>query len=210
MSGDVIPRAPGWLAALRELLDSSLSIGAVAPKLLREDDSIAHAGALYVRGPVRWRRTLPLAGLARTIAPASSPRRVQAISDACFMIRTELFQSIGGFTEVYFADGDEAGDLSLWLDEATREIWYQPDGELYLLDRAPRRKPSPVGRRFNERLFDRRWRGLLDYQATLDPAPTLASGVPEAPEIRVSSRSSARRKSGQRGRTQDTTPATDS
>jgi hypothetical protein len=193
MGGDVFPSGQGWIANMRKLVEGSPSVGAVGPKLLYEDNSIANAGIDYVRRSTGgWRRALPFAGLARTIPGANSPRRVQAISDACLLIDRELFDRSGRFSELYLDGGDEGGDLSLRLaDDA--EVWYAPEAELHLLDEEPPGKHSRGEARFNDWLFDRRCGNRLGAPATEAgaerPAPRAArpaipvfgSGRPGAP-----------------------------
>jgi hypothetical protein len=187
MSGDVFPAAPGWIGAMRELYRSSPAIAAVGPKLLYEDDSIAHAGVDYVWRRVwrQWERTLPFAGLARTLPAIATPRQVKAVSDACMMIEREQFWACGGFSELYLGGGDESGELCMMLAAAGLESWYAPDAELYLLDRPDRpAKPSPAGTRFNAWLFNRRWGRSLEAgsprQSSQAPAP-ISTRIPTIP-----------------------------
>jgi hypothetical protein len=170
MSGDVLPAGPGWLKALKAFYESSPDIGVVGPKLLREDDSIASAGVEFVlrRASSRWQRNLPLAGLARGLAAANSPRRVQGLLDSCLLVGAADFRASGGFTELYLGENDEGTDLCLRLATAGQETWYCPEAELYLLDRPDSpSKPSPVRDRFNEWLFAKR----CAEQLTSTPQP---------------------------------------
>jgi GT2 family glycosyltransferase len=173
LSGDVLPRAPGWMEAMRAFYDSSPAIAAVGPKLLHEDDSIAHAGAEYVRRgvPARWLRTLELAGMPRTLHAASFPRPVAAVPDSCLMVAAERFGACDGFSELYLGPGDEAGDLCMRLAEAPGEIWYFPGAELYNLDR-PDSPPnhSPAAVRFNDWLFSKRWGPRLAWTVADEPS----------------------------------------
>lgn len=157
MTSDVLPAAPGWLEPLRASLVGSNARAAVGPKLLYEDDSIAHAGADYrptVTGHLR--RTLPFAGLARGIEVANRPRTVAALSGSCLMVRREVFLASGGFADLYLAGGDEGGDLSLRLASAG-ELAYVPGSELYLLAESPPDcAPTEPEAAFNHWLFERR------------------------------------------------------
>jgi len=183
MGGEVFPSAPGWIAKLRELLEGSASVGAVGPRLLFEDDSIAHAGVAYVRRSTgRWRRSLPFAGLARTMPGAGSPRRVQAVSAACMMVSRELFDRCGHFSELYLDGGDEGGDLCLRLADAA-EVWYVPDAELHLLDEDPPRETSRGEARFNEWLFDHRCGDRLAATAPDEPNTPMPARMPRLSAI---------------------------
>jgi hypothetical protein len=179
MSGDVLPAGPGWLGTLMKALASSAQIGAAAPKLLREDDSIAHAGVAYTRRPAdgRWRRTLPLAGFARSVDAATRSRPIQAGSDACLVIDAERFGKLDGFSELYLGESDEAGDLCLRLAASGLQTWYVPEAELYLLDRPEvERKPSPLRDPFNGWLLGERCGAVLDGDD-----PEVPASIPDEP-----------------------------
>jgi Sulfotransferase family len=184
MGGEVFPSVPGWIAKMREVLEGSPGVGAVGPKLLYEDDSIAHAGIAYVRRSTgRWRRSLPFAGLSRRTPEANSRRQVQAVSDACMMVDRQLFHRCGGFSELYLQTGDEAGDLCLRLAD-TAEVWYVPDAELHLIDEDPPVKLSRGGDSFNEWLFDHRCGTRLDASAPYDAGdapPLVTERLPPIP-----------------------------
>jgi hypothetical protein len=157
MSGDVLPDGPGWIGPMRAALDSSDRIAAVGPKLLREDDSIAHAGGVYERGhgASNWRLTVPLAGFARSVPEAAQARRVQLLSSACMMVTADAFAGAGGFPELYLDDAEEAADLCLALAARGAACWYAPGAELYQLDGAG--KVAAQAERFNAWLLDHRW-----------------------------------------------------
>jgi O-antigen biosynthesis protein len=172
LSGDVLPDAPGWLGALRAVLDAEPEIAAVAPKLLHEDGSIAHAGTEYLPGggTTRWQRAWPFAGLARDVPAANCSRPVLAASDVCLMTTARLFTGCGGFSELYLG-GDEGIDLSLRLAERGGRTWYVPAAELYNLDRPTSdRPPAAVGLRFNDWLLDWRWGTQLTEAAAQEQA----------------------------------------
>lgn len=163
LGGDVLPDAPGWLAALRARLDGLAEVGVVCPKLLNEDDSIASAGEIYLpgRGSTRWVRTPLLAGMARSVPGAARAAAVQSAPDACMVLAAETFTGAQGFCELYLGGRDEAADLCLRLARGGLETWYEPV-ELYNLDRpyVPR-TASPAGARFDDWLFERRWGAAL-------------------------------------------------
>jgi sulfotransferase family protein len=194
LSGDVLPAAPGWLSALTGVLAGSAEIGAVAPKLLREDGSIAHAGVEYVRrqSDTRWHRTLPLAGYARSVDGACHRRRIQAGSEACLVLESAWFDELDGFSELYLGEGDEAGDLCLRLADHGLQTWFEPDAELYLLDRPDaNRKASPLRDPFNGWLLGHRCGAVLDGHGSDDaaaPPPPPGRRAPTAGSLSDSAR----------------------
>jgi hypothetical protein len=170
MSGDLLPDAPGWIAPMRAALTASERIAAVGPKLLREDDSIAHAGGVYERGhgASHWRLVVPLAGFARSLPEAAQARQVQLLSSACMMVTADAFAEAGGFPELYLNQADEAADLCLALAAGGAECWYAPEAELYHLDSAE--TVATRGERFDAWLLDHRWAERLAHTAASSSA----------------------------------------
>jgi Sulfotransferase family len=185
MGGDVFPVEPGWLGRMCELVDSRPEIGALAPRLLHADGSIAHAGTAYVAGRdgQRWERTLPLKGLAPTIPAAQGPRRVQALTAECLLVRADSFRAVDGFSELYFDGADEAADLCFKLAEDRLESW-QADVSLYWLERGSSWpvKSSDTAVHFNDWLFDRQWRTRL-AEGSVDAATAAVEERPTLPQV---------------------------
>jgi hypothetical protein len=168
LSGDTIPTAPGWLNAMRTFHDANPSAGAVGPMLLHADGSIVDAGSTYLpdRQPHRWRRASPLRGLAPTLLAATETRAVQAVSDACVMVTSDRFRALGGVSELYLENGDEAGDFCLGLADAGAETWYLPDARLHVLERdAWPGRPTATTDAYNAWLFNNRWGARLTEAA---------------------------------------------
>lgn len=187
MNGEVLPSAAGWLGVLLERYRGTDQIRAVAPKLLREDESIAYAGAGYVkRASGRWERRAPLAGLARDTPGARNSRPVHALPEACMLVDRAAFRAAGGFCDLYLEgdSGEEGGDLCLRL-AGDGEAWYEAQAELYLLDEDERRESPPrLHARFNDWLLAKRCSGALEA-LTGAPEPDGDGGPPRAPEPRV-------------------------
>jgi hypothetical protein len=182
MRGDVVPRNPGWFRALLGFKGRSRAIGAVVPKLLYADDTIASAGLEYRRGENarQWEQESPFAGLPRVAGRANVPRRVPASSEACLLVDAADFDRCGGFAELYRSSIDEAADLYLKLANAGLETWYVPGAELYVSDRPgsfadPEREPGS----FDDWLFNRRWAEVLD--AGRPKRPNEAAAQPASP-----------------------------
>jgi GT2 family glycosyltransferase len=136
LNSDVIPRERGWLSRLKEFYEATPGIGALAPKLLYEDDSIQHAG-LYFRREVdtgMWNNEHYYKGLHRTLAPANVTRAVPAVTGACMMIELALYKKLGGLQGMYVQGDYEDSDMCLRLRKEGRESWYLPTVELYHLE----------------------------------------------------------------------------
>ena len=136
LNSDVLPDTPGWLSRMIEFYDANPMIGALAPKLLYEDQSIQHAGLYFDRPPggYVWSNEHYFKGLHRDFPAANLARSVPAVTGACLMISTELYRELGGLRGAYLRGDYEDSDLCLRLHEMGRETWYMPDVELYHLE----------------------------------------------------------------------------
>jgi len=136
MNSDVLPDKPGWLSTMAEFYDSNAAVGALAPKLLYEDDSIQHAGLYFDRPPGShvWSNEHYFKGMHRDFPRANVARRVPAVTGACLMISVELYEEMGGLHGVFIRGDYEDSDLCMRLREMGREAWYLPSAELYHLE----------------------------------------------------------------------------
>jgi GT2 family glycosyltransferase len=148
LNSDVLPEAPGWLTQMTSFYDSTPDIGALAPKLVYEDQSIQHAGIYFHDVSLQWegihfyRETLSslwenahyYKGLHRDLPAANVSRPVPAVTAACLMIDRELYQEVGGLRDIYVQGGYEDTDLCLRLVEAGHDSWYLASTELYHLE----------------------------------------------------------------------------
>lgn len=136
LNSDILPERPGWLARLGAFHEATPGLGALAPKLLYEDDSLQHAGLYFDRPPGApvWTNEHFYKGLHRTFPAANVARPVPAVTGACLMISAGLFEKVGGFRGIYVQGDYEDSDLCLRLAELGYESWYYPEVELYHLE----------------------------------------------------------------------------
>jgi GT2 family glycosyltransferase len=136
MNSDVIPRRFGWLAELIAAYRRLPNAGAVAPKLLYEDNSVQHAGMQFVRYPLwadMWVNEHPGKGLADQTGP--EPIECDAVTGACMLIEADMYRRAGGLSEDYIIGDFEDSDLCLKLVRAGRRNWVIPSVALYHLER---------------------------------------------------------------------------
>jgi hypothetical protein len=110
--------------------------GSVGPKLLNADGSIQtsciqsfptilnqslDSEFLRQRTPL-WR----LWGMAPLYTETNDPTEVEVISGACLMLKRDVFQRVGGFTEDYFMYGEDA-DLCLKVSKIGLQNYYDPE-----------------------------------------------------------------------------------
>jgi GT2 family glycosyltransferase len=164
LNSDVLPSQPGWLSRLVEFYESNPTIGALAPKLLYEDDSIQHAGLYFDRPPgaETWSNEHFFKGLSRDFPGANVAQAVPAVTGACLLIDLDLWREMGGLQGGYVRGDYEDSDLCLRLQQAGRESWYLPDVELYHLE--GQSYPSierAAASRFNQWLQTAAWQDQL-------------------------------------------------
>jgi len=167
MNSDVFPAHKGWTKRMADFYASKKkSIGALAPKLLYEDDSLQHAGMFFAKTTFPdWINLHYYKGYPRHYHPASITRPVPAVTGACLMISRELWTELEGLSVEYVVGDFEDSDLCLKCAEAGRENWYFAEAELYHLERqsVPLNESYTEGLawRYNARLHTQRWNRLI-------------------------------------------------
>jgi GT2 family glycosyltransferase len=136
LNSDVLPDRPGWLATMADFFDATSGIGALAPKLLYEDDSLQHAGMHFLRAPgsTIWENMHYCKGLGRGTPAANVARPVPAVTGACMMLERERYEQLGGLRGQFVQGDYEDSDLCLRLRDEGLTSWYLPDAELYHLE----------------------------------------------------------------------------
>ncbi len=136
MNSDVLPARPGWLGDMLRFYEQTPRIGALAPKLIYEDDSLQHAGLYFGReeGSHTWANEHFFKGLHKDLPAANVSRPVPAVTAACMMIDRELFMRLGGLRHMFVQGDYEDSDLCLRLAEEGYETWYLASVELYHLE----------------------------------------------------------------------------
>jgi len=170
LNSDVLPARPGWLSRMVEFYDANPAMGALAPKLLYEDDSIQHAGIYFDRPPgaPTWSNEHYFKGLHRSFAAANVARQVPAVTGACLMIDAELYRHLGGLRGMFVRGDYEDSDLCLQLTESGRENWYLPDVELYHLEgqsysaNAEQASDRYLANRYNMWVHTHMWRDRIE------------------------------------------------
>ncbi len=179
LSGDALPRQPGWLGALTACLNRHADLGAVSPRLLFSDGSIAHAGGEYRHVDGRWEVFVPHRGLSDLLPGMAGEHPAQLLPDACLMVSRSWWASIGGFQEDYVGGGDPAAGLCLEL--ARRDLACRvADVDMYWLERPQpwTRLTSPEAQQLDDWILERRWGAMLRQRrdhAARAPAAALAA-----------------------------------
>ena len=124
LNNDTEPQ-PDWLLPMVQIVEADPTVAMVGSKLLFPDGTIQHGGVGFIYGapyPIS-----PVHIHYRKPAEASQQLlELNAVTAACFLIRREVFEKLGGFDEG-FVNGYEDIDLCLRVRQADGRIIYTPD-----------------------------------------------------------------------------------
>ncbi len=114
----------GWLDALVKLMEQDESIGMAGSKLVYADGRLQEAGGIIWSDASGW-------NYGRLDDPTKPEynyvKDVDYISGAAIMIRTSLWQEIGGFDEYFAPAYCEDSDLAFEVRKHGRRVVYQPE-----------------------------------------------------------------------------------
>ncbi len=121
LNNDTLPH-PGWLRALVEVAKSDQEIGIVGAKLLYPDtEQVQHAGLVLHNGiPEHVHR-----GAHYTDPEVEVQREMDMVTGACMLVRSNLFNDLGGFDEM-FLNGMEDVDFCLRVRDKGFKVLYCP------------------------------------------------------------------------------------
>ena len=164
MDNDIAVRSRGWLGILAGVLEERDDYGIVGPKLVFpfEPHNIQHAGAAISKtGRVKY--------LGRG-EPIDSPehnrrREVQCLISACWLMKSDIPECIGGLDEVFNPAQFEDFDFCYRAREAGRTVLYDPVAEMYHYESVTTDNSPDVNYRYitirNGMEFKRRWRHMF-------------------------------------------------
>ena len=164
LNNDTEPR-PGWLEALRGYAAAHPEAAVVGARLLYPGEVVQHAGVVF--GQDGYPHHL-YAGFPAEHAAVCHPRRLQAVTAACMLVRRSAFEAAGGF-DTGFHNSLEDVDLCLRIGEAGGEVHYCPDAVLVHLESASRGRSDRFEQsvaRYRERWRDRVHRDDLEVYAS--------------------------------------------
>lgn len=167
MNNDVEAIEAGWLEHMRGLCQRA-DVGVVGALLLYGDDHIQHGGVvLGVGGPAEHVHKAEPYDLGKHLNPGYisslvSVRDYMAVTGACMMMRTELFNEIRGFDEL-LAVGFNDIDLCLRVREAGYKVLFDGHSVLHHYESATRSLSKQLAHPEDTALMRSRWAHLLAY-----------------------------------------------
>lgn len=122
---------PGSIRSMIRKLESNADWGVVGPKLLNRDGSLQRSCFRFPEPRQAWREALGLHYLFADVErwPHDSDRSVDFVSGACFLLRREIYEQLGGFDERFFMYSEEC-DWQRRMKDSGWVIGFTPDAEV--------------------------------------------------------------------------------
>lgn len=133
LNNDTEPQA-GWLEALLGHAEEHPEAEVVGAKLLFPTGVVQHAGVAF--GQDGYPHNL-YAGFPADHPAVNRPRRLQAVTAACMLVRRIAFERVGGFDQGFLNSMEDA-DLCLRIGEGGGEVHYCPAATALHLESATR------------------------------------------------------------------------
>ncbi len=168
-----------WMETMMEHAQRK-EVGAVGAKLLYDNDTVQHAGVIIGLGGAAGH---VLVGEYREgpgyFNYVNMLNTYSAVTAACFMVRTELYDKVGGFDEGFGTEYNDV-DFCLKLVEAGHHNLYVPHCELYHYESMSRGHPHSTYESYKKHLkevnmFTKKWKKYVDNDPCYNP--NLSLGV---------------------------------
>ncbi|MBD2604847.1 glycosyltransferase [Scytonema hofmannii FACHB-248] len=118
---------PGWLENLVEVITQDNEVGAVGSKLIYPDGRLQEAGGIIWQDASGWN----YGRLEHPDQPEYNyVRQVDYCSAASLLVRTEIFNNLGGFSEEFIPAYYEDTDLCFAIRQLGYKVIYQPKSQL--------------------------------------------------------------------------------
>ncbi len=186
---EVLDSSADWLECMLEHAQRP-EVGVVGPQLLYPDGKVQHAGMFLADGVARHAFRFSPSDEPGPFGLALTQRNVMAVTGACFMVRRNSFEELGGFDETHAVINNDL-DYCLRTQRAGRSVIYTPHTTLIHHEMVSRAK---IGDVYNARKFTAAWRSVFlkgdpyfsphlsaeydDYVAEAEPTTVLHVGHP--------------------------------
>jgi len=179
LNNDTEVISPDWLEAMMEHTQRK-HIGVAGAKLLYDNDTIQHAGVIIGLGGAAGH---VLVGEDRDgpgyFNYVNMLNTYSAVTGACFMVRTSVFDEVGGFDESFGTEYNDV-DFCLKVMEAGYHNLYVPHCELYHYESMSRGHPHSTNESYKKHvkevnLFRKKWKKYVENDPCYNP--NLSLGV---------------------------------
>ncbi|MBQ9453924.1 MAG: glycosyltransferase [Desulfovibrio sp.] len=153
----------GWLSELVKPMEADPQIGLVGPKFLANTGVVMEAGGIVFRDASAWNYGR---GMHPEMSTICYPREVDYISGACILLRTALWNELGGFDSTFAPCYYEDTDLAFRIRyEKKLKVFYQPKSVIYHMEGTSNGTDESTGfKRYqvvNREKFYQKWRTEL-------------------------------------------------
>ena len=133
LNNDVTVITPDWLTELAGLCQRK-EVGAAGVKLLYPDNTIQHAGCVIGIGGIAGHMFVDMpANRTGYLHKASLLQDMSAVTAACMIMKKQVFDQVGGFTEELAVAFNDV-DLCLKINKAGSLVVYNPYVQLYHME----------------------------------------------------------------------------
>lgn len=133
LNNDVTVITPDWLTELAGLCQRK-EVGAAGVKLLYPDNTIQHAGCVIGIGGIAGHMFVDMpANRTGYLHKASLLQDMSAVTAACMIMKKQVFDQVGGFTEKLAVAFNDV-DLCLKINKAGSLVVYDPYVQLYHME----------------------------------------------------------------------------
>lgn len=153
----------GWLSELVRTMEADPQIGLVGPKFLADTGAVMEAGGIVFRDASAWNYGR---GMHPEMPGVCYPREVDYISGACILLKTALWNELGGFDATFAPCYYEDTDLAFRVRyEKNLKVLYQPKSVIYHMEGVSNGTNESTGfKRYqvvNREKFYQKWRTQL-------------------------------------------------
>ena len=164
LNNDTLVRSD-WLNSLLTIMESDDSVGMVGSKFIFPDGTLQEAGGIVWSDGTAWNYGR---GQNPNKPEFNYLRETDYISGASIMIRSTLWEEIGGFDKRYAPAYCEDSDLAFEVRRRGKKVIYQPRSEVIHFEGASNGKSVSSGLKayqvVNMGVFYDKWKGVLSSE----------------------------------------------
>ncbi len=153
---EVLPEHADWLECLLEHAQRP-DVGVVGPQLLYPDRKVQHAGMFLADGVARHCFRFSGKDEPGPFGLARTQRNVTAVTGACYLVRRDVFDELGGFDETHSVINNDL-DFCLRVQRSGRHVIFTPHTTLIHHEMVSRAKIRDI---YNAKKFAAAWQGMF-------------------------------------------------
>ena len=156
---------PNWLQPLIDLIESEESIGMVGSKLIYPNGRLQEAGGIIWKDASAWNYGN---GQNPAMPEYNYVKEVDYISGAAIMIKTTLWNQLGGFDETFAPAYCEDSDLAFQVRAAGYKVMFQPKSVVVHFEGVSNGTNTSSGQKsyqvVNQKKFYEKWKNVLEKE----------------------------------------------